>query len=133
MDAIELLRREALAQRKKAVRQAHQDYLMAIREIRTLDRKLRSTDAHRRSERFRRFHPIVGTVLHSMTCIQAAETVLKEQGSLTLVELTLEVMRRGCRSDDDPKAVAHAIRSSLRYHSERFSRDEEGRWGVLAA
>jgi len=54
------------------------------------------------------------------TAIQAAEAVLAEGKPLTLIELTIEVMKRGCRATDDPKVVANAIRGSLSYHKRRF-------------
>ena len=63
-----------------------------------------------------------------MSAIQAAEVVLREGEPLRLTELTLEVMARGCRAGDDPRAVAHAIRSAMRYHKCSFMRDKAGRW-----
>jgi hypothetical protein len=59
-----------------------------------------------------------------------AREILLEGKPMTLVELTIEVQRRGCRSQDDPRAVAHALRSGLRYHR-GFKRDGEGRWAVV--
>jgi hypothetical protein len=66
-----------------------------------------------------------------MTAIEAAERVLLEGTPLRLTELTVEVQARGCRMGDDPRAVAHAIRSAMRYHKVRFSRDKCGRWSVV--
>jgi hypothetical protein len=49
---------------------------------------------------------------------------------MSLAELTLEVQRRGCRSLDDPRAVAHAINSGLQYYRGKFKRDRDGRWSI---
>jgi len=56
--------------------------------------------------------------------------VLREGKPLTLVELTIEIMNRGCRASDDPKVVANAVRGSLCYHKGRFRRDEAGQWSA---
>ena len=58
-----------------------------------------------------------------------AREILSEGKPMTLVELTVEVQRRGCRSLDDPRAVAHAI-SALLYRPGQFRKDERGRWLV---
>jgi hypothetical protein len=67
-----------------------------------------------------------------MTVVMAAESILKEGTPLTLVELTLEVQARGCRTGDNPRAVAHAIRGAFYYHRNRFQRDAKLRWSLVA-
>jgi len=42
---------------------------------------------------------------------RVARAILLEGKPMTLVELTIEVQRRGCRSLDDPRIVAKAIRN----------------------
>ncbi len=128
MDGIELLKSEAREKRDKAMRKARHEYMMAVREIRAVERKLRSAETRRRVRQFQHFHILQDESLKEATAIQAAEVVLREGKPLTLVELTIEVMKRGCRSMDDPKVVANAIRGSLTYHKGRFFRDLEGRW-----
>ena len=59
-----------------------------------------------------------------------AKEILLEGKPMTLAELTLEVQRRGCRSLDDPRAVAHAINSGLQYYRRQFKRDGNGRWSI---
>ncbi len=132
MDGIKLLIAEARAKRDQAMREARHQYMLAIREIRAVDRKLRSADTRRRVRIFKHFNTTGGdTTLGEATAIQAAEVVLREGKPLTLVELTIEIMNRGCRASDDPKAVANAVRGSLFYHKGRFCRDGDGRWWVL--
>ena len=48
----------------------------------------------------------------------------------SLVELTIEVQRRGCRSQDNPRAVANAVYGGLTYYRKQLKRDENGRWAV---
>jgi len=131
MDGINLLKEEARAKRDKLIQYARNEYRLAIREIRTVERKLYSADSRRRVRLFKQFNTVGDDSLQSATAIQAAEVVLREGKPLTLVELTIEVMTRGCRANDDPKVVANALRGSLSYHKGRFSRDGEGRWIVL--
>ena len=38
-----------------------------------------------------------------------------EGKAMTITELTIEAQRRGCRSSDSPRVVAHAIRNGLPY------------------
>ncbi len=65
-----------------------------------------------------------------MKATTVAREILLEGKPLTMVELTLEVQRRGCRSLDDPRAMAHAIRSGLQYYRRQFKRDRDGRWMI---
>ena len=66
-----------------------------------------------------------------MKATTVAREVLLEGKAMTLVELTLEVQRRGCRSQDDPRLVAKAIRNGLNHYRREFKRDGNGRWAVL--
>jgi hypothetical protein len=66
-----------------------------------------------------------------MTTVQAGEAVLREGQPMTLVEIVMEIMDRGHRSYDQPRAVLHALRGSFRYHKGKFTQDAEGRWGII--
>ena len=60
-----------------------------------------------------------------------AREILLEGKPMTIVELTLEVQRRGCRALDDPRVVAHAIRSGLQHYGRQLRKDDKGRWSVM--
>ena len=72
-----------------------------------------------------------GQSLMGMTAIKAAETVLRESGPLTIVELVIALQSRGCRSFDDPRKLAKCLRSSFYYHRERIRKDRQGRWALV--
>lgn len=127
-DAYALLRLQARAKRDRAIRAARNEYTATLAEITKLAkviRQKRPTPPETRLVRSGGNKPF-----SEMTAIEAAETVLLEGEPLRLTELTLEVQARGCRSGDDPRAVAHAIRSAMRYHKCRFVRDKAGRWSL---
>lgn len=50
----------------------------------------------------------------SLKATTVAKQILMEGKRMTLAELTAEVQRRGCRSADDYRTVAHAINSGLK-------------------
>jgi hypothetical protein len=120
MDGIDLLRREALLTRNAAIIKAKRDYHAALKEINKLRGKLRLKPHGR---------PRKATEDPSLKPTSVARDILFEGKPMTIMELTIEAMRRGCRSSDDPRVVAHAIRSGLRYYR-RFFRVEAGRWSV---
>jgi hypothetical protein len=124
-DLIANLRRQARQNRDMAIASARAEYQNTLCEISRLARRLR-----RRRPRYYRTR--IGESYATMTAIRAAEAVLLEGHALTLVELTLEVQSRGCRSTDHPRAVAHAIRTAMQYHRTRFTRDASRRWSVIA-
>lgn len=124
MDGIDLLRSEALTKRNAAILAARREYHAAIKEINALAAKLDL----KRPGRPRKRLPAGDPNLRATT---VAREVLLEGHRLTLIELTIEVQRRGCRSADDPRAVAHAIDSGLRYYRREFKRDASGRWAVV--
>jgi hypothetical protein len=129
MDAYAMLRLQARAKRDRAIRAARADYAHALTEITKLSKAIRQkrpAAIEARSVRSGDDKPF-----SDMSAIEAAERVLLEGEPLRLTELTLEVQARGCRAGDDPRAVAHAIRSAFRYHHNRFRRDKAGRWGVV--
>ncbi len=125
MTPLEQLREKARVKRDKAIHKARQEYRVTVAEIRSMARRLGCRLPSNIPRQSKSDH---GGDYSKMTVRQAAESVLLDAGPLTMTELTLEVMQRGCRSDDSPRAVAHAIDGVFRYHVERFSRDEEGRW-----
>jgi hypothetical protein len=124
MDGIDLLKREALAKRNAAILQAKRDYQAALREIAALRRKLRIRLPGRPRKRLPAGDP-------NLKATTVAREILLEGKPMTMVELTLEVQRRGCRPLDRPREVAHAIRSGLQHYRREFKRDEAGRWSVV--
>jgi len=121
MDGIDLLRQQALAKRNAAILKAKREYQAALREIGLLAKRLNLKPRGRRPK----IEPLENALLKPTT---VAREVLLEGKPMSLVELTLEVQRRGCRRLDDPRAVSKAIDSGLRQHARRFKRDEKGRW-----
>jgi hypothetical protein len=124
MDGIEQLKRDALLKRNAAILAAKREYHAALKEIKALQSKL----GLKRPGRPRK---IVASDYSGLKATTVAREVLLEGKPMTLAELTIEVQRRGCRSADDPRAVAKAIRSGLRYGG-RFKRGRDGRWEVVA-
>jgi len=129
MDTIKLLRLEARAKRDRLIRAARNECLATSAEITKLAKTIRQRPPTRPGAR--RVLGDGNRPFSEMTAIEAAETVLREGEPLRLTELTLEVQSRGCRVGDDPRAVAHAIRSAMRYHKCRFMRDKAGRWCLI--
>lgn len=123
MNGIELLKRDALIRRNAKILAAKREYYNELKAIKTLGRKLGACLVGRPRKP-------VATEDASLKATPTAIQVLMEGKRLTLRELTLEVQRRGCRSADDPRAVAHAIRSGLRHHGRHFKRDGDGRWAL---
>jgi hypothetical protein len=123
MDGIELLLQQALTKRDTAILEAKREYQYALRQIRQLKAKLRL----RAPSTLRRIAPGEHPSLKATT---VARAILLEGRPMTMVELVLEVQRRGCRSGDHPRAVAHAIRAGLRYYSREIRRDDNGRWAM---
>ena len=129
MDALELLRIQAAEKRDKAIHAARVEYRIATQEINTLKRKLKlgARGRPRLAKHVRKLGNINDSY-HGMTAAAAALAILAEGTPLSLAELTLEVQRRGCRTDDDPHAVAHTLRGSLFYHRSKVRRDRAGKW-----
>jgi hypothetical protein len=123
MDGIDLLKRQALLKPNAAILAAKREYQAALTEIAALQRTL----GIKRPGRPRK---IVVSDYSGLKATAVAVEILSEGKPMTLVELTLEVQRRGCRSLDDPRAVAHAIRSGLQYHRRQFKKDGAGRWAI---
>jgi hypothetical protein len=123
MDAIEQLRQQALLRRNAAILQAKREYHAALKEINALNRKL----GVKRPGRPRKATGEVSTLKASAV----ARQILSEGTPMNLVELTLEVQRRGCRPLDDPRLVAKAIRQGLAHFGREFRTDEAGRWSCV--
>ncbi|MFO0790185.1 MAG: hypothetical protein U0805_12100 [Pirellulales bacterium] len=123
MDAIDLLKRDALAKRNAAILAAKREYQSALKEIAALQRKLGLKPPGRPRKRLPAGDP-------NLKATTVAREVLLEGKPMTLAELTLEVQPPGCRVGDDPRAVAHAIDSGIRYYAREFRRDERGRWTI---
>ncbi len=123
MDAIDLLRQQALLKRNAAILAAKREYASALKEIRKLQRKLN----YKRPGR-----PRKATGENAdLKATTVAREILSEGKPMTLAELTIEVQRRGCRALDDPRIVAHNIESGLRYYRREFRKDERGKWRLV--
>src|SRR3954463_6964703 len=119
MDGIDLLRVQALTRRNSAIARAKREYHAALKEIKALDRKLRIKPRGRPCKN-------QANDLSGLKAATVAVEILREGKPMSLAELTIEVMRRGCRSLDDPRAVAHSIDQGVRYYRRRrgkFQRD----------
>ena len=125
MDGIDLLKAQALAKRNATILAAKREYHAALKEIAALKRKLGIRPRGRPRKRLPAGDP-------NLKATTVAREVLLEGRPMTIVELTLEVQRRGCRSLDDPRAVAHAINSGLNHHRRQLKR-KDGRWSVAVA
>jgi hypothetical protein len=121
MDGIDLLRSQALTKRNTAIQAARREYHAALKEINALARKLNLKPQGRPRKRLAAGDP-------NLKATTVAREVLLEGKPLTIVELTLEVQRRGCRVLDDPRTVAHAITGGLQNYRRVFRKDERGRW-----
>jgi hypothetical protein len=106
MDGIDLLRQQALTKRNAAILKAKREYASSLREIRALQRKLGLKPVGRLRRRLPAGDP-------NLRVSTVAAEIVREGKPLTIIELTIEVQRRGCRSLDHPRDVAHAIRSAL--------------------
>jgi hypothetical protein len=124
MDGIDLLRQQALTKRNAAIQAARREYHAAVKEINALARKLNLKPQGRPRKRLPAGDP-------NLRATTVAREVLLEGKPLTIVELTIEVQRRGCRPLDDPRDVAHAIRNGLKHYWREFRKDEKGRWLVV--
>jgi hypothetical protein len=124
MDGIELLRQQALLKRNATILAAKREYHATLKEIAALQRKI----GVKRPGRPRK---IIASDYSGLKATTVAREVLLEGKPMDIVELTLEVQRRGCRSLDEPRAVAHAIRSGLQHYRRQFRKDHAGRWGVV--
>ncbi|QEG34860.1 HTH domain-containing protein [Bythopirellula goksoeyrii] len=127
MGDLKQLIKAARSRRNATIQQAREHYAQTVRALQKAARKTST-----RRKRHYRPNPDQGGDFSKLNTREAAESVLRELGPLTLVEITVEVMRRGCRSGENPRVVANAIFCALRYHEERgrFSRDGEGRWSI---
>jgi hypothetical protein len=123
MDGIDLLRTQALAKRNAAIMAARREYHAALKEINVLKRKLGLKPMGRPRK-------IIASDYAGLKATTVAREILLEGKPMTMVELTLEVQRRGCRPLDSPRDVAHAIRSGLKHYRREFRKDNAGRWSV---
>lgn len=124
MDGIDLLKRDALLKRNAKILAAKREYHAALKEIKALKVNL----GIRPQGRPRR---VVITEDPMLKATTVARDILLEGKAMTIMELALEAQRRGCRSADEPRAVAHAIRSGLRYYRRQLKR-QNGRWSVIS-
>lgn len=123
MDGIDLLKRDALIRRNAKILAAKREYYKELRAIKALQGKLGIGQPGRPRK-------VVVTEDPTLKPTTVARDILLEGKAMTIMELTIEAQRRGCRSADDPRVVAHAIRSGLQYYRRQFRKDQDGRWMV---
>jgi hypothetical protein len=123
MDGIDLLRQQALIKRNAAILAAKREYFATLKEIKTLANKI----GVKRRGRPRKATGEIATLKPT----SVARQILLEGRPMTLIELVVEVQRRGCRPLDDPRLVAKAIRQGLSHHR-RYRKDVDGRWSVTS-
>ena len=73
---------------------------------------------------------VVAEPFGAMSIGDVAELVLQETGPLRMIELAVAIQRRGYRPEAEPKTLVASLTSTLRRNPQRFSRGEDGRWGV---
>jgi hypothetical protein len=131
MAAVELLKHQAIAKRNEAIRTAKVEYRIAMQEIKALSRKLklRSRGRPRLAAYIRRAADIGDPNRGKPASVVVVE-ILREGVSVSLAELTLEVQRRGCRANDDPRDVAQTIRGTLYYYRDQINRGGDGRYSL---
>ncbi len=130
MTTLKQLLLAARQRRNAAISQARRHYDETVHALKQASREKRVIVRFKPRKRKYRASSNHGGDYSKMTTRQAAELVLMDCGPMTLVELTIEVQGRGCRTGDSSRDVSQAIRSSLFYHEGRFSRDGEGRWAA---
>jgi hypothetical protein len=129
MDAFRVLRKQAAAKRDAAIQAARDEYKSTLAGIDRIAKTLNGSRQSPPESRAVRSKP--NRTFVDMTAIEAAEAVLREGEPLRLTELTLKVQALGCRAGDNPRTVAHSIRSSMLYHECRFKKDAAGKWFVV--
>lgn len=121
--------------KQDAIRKAQREYRATVQELRALRRRLKieNRGKYTRQKLYDRVIDGGDDSLFGWTVADAAMYVLVEAGRpMTVTEVVLEIQRRGCRSRDESRAVARAVRASFEYHTERVKKDWKGRWGVRA-
>ena len=131
MSPIEQLRKAAREKRDADIQRAKNEYRATMRELSSMARRLGKPGPRkpRRQPTEPKPAPKDGD-FSRLTVARAAELILLEGTPMTLVELAIEVQRRGCREGDDPRAVANAVRGAFQYHKDRFTRDAAGKWSL---
>jgi hypothetical protein len=90
MDGFEQLKRNALLKRNEAILKARREYHAMLKEKTTLQRRMNAKRPGRPRKSDASDFPGLAS--------RVAREILLEGKPMTLVELTLEVQRRGCRS-----------------------------------
>jgi hypothetical protein len=122
------LREHARLKWKRAKIAAREEYKRDLLEINKLAKAL--VGHPRKRPHSTRAIRASGIVQFSELYISEAVAVVLRDSAMTLTELTLEIQRRGCRENDDPRKVAHAIRAVMLYHRAKYKRDKSGRWSA---
>jgi sRNA-binding protein len=124
------LRAHARAKWKRARNAAREEYNRDLAEINKLAKSL--VGRPRKRPHSTRSLRASGGVDFSELYVSEAVAVVLSDSAMTLTELTLEIQRRGCRGQDDPRKVAHAIRAAMLYHRAKYKRDKAGRWSAVS-
>jgi len=129
MNAYQQPRQQAREQRDSVILKARSEYRQSISEIDTLERRVTGKKPQRST--VSRVLSCKGKPFCEVTVTKAAELILSEGKPLTLVELVLEIQRRGCHAGDDPRKLVHSLQSAFYYHRDRFRKGEAGRWFLM--
>jgi hypothetical protein len=131
MSAYNDLRRHARERRDRDIQAARERYADTIDQIYMLQARngQRGFELAYYNRGVRYFSADVP--ITKLTLIAAAERVLSESKSLRLVELVVELQRRGVRESADPRRLAISLRSAFGYHRHRFICDRFHRWTLV--
>ncbi len=129
-----MLLQQARTKRDKAIQAAKRQYRIESQELRGMKRRLKLVGRGRpRQLAYDRQIAGGNNSCLGMTVTAAVHLILSEGKPLTLVELTIEVQRRGVRVHDDSRFVAKTVHGALCNYRERYKRDDKGRWAVAGA
>lgn len=126
-DPFKQLLKQLEIQRRQSILEAEQKFYKALLLAGTFDRP--AWKPRRKKHGIQPVKP--GTPFHRWKTINAAHAVLSAGQPMTLVEIGVELVQHGHRSDDGPRKLLRSIREALRYHPDKFTQDVEGRWGLV--
>jgi len=108
--------------------------------IRTILPKLEAQGMIRRVTKNQRGHVVwaaAGVVIKespfgAMALTDVAESILRECGPMTPVQLVVVMREKGHRADADPRKLVATLRQAVRRYPGRFTVETDGRWKANA-
>jgi hypothetical protein len=132
MEAYSTLIAQARKKRDQAIREARDAYHRDVQAIRRVCRTLgERIPTFRRPVSERRLLG-KGRPFAKLTIVAASERVLMDGKPRTPIEIVVELQKRGYDTGDSPRRIVRAMKAAFQYHPDRFKRDGEGRWFVMA-